>query len=474
MVKPTDGEPSSKLQIRALWAEGPLDTRPDTQLEILACTPDIPQIEQTREVLTRLLQGGYRRPPTADEIEQLTQFVESVQADGAKWEAGIQAAIKVILCSPKFLFRLELDDRPQTPEPYPIDEFQLASRLSYFLWSSMPDDALFTLAEKNQLTPNLEAQVKRMLADPKATELARDFGSQWLQIQRIATVTPDSERFPTFGRRLRAAMLKETELFLESIFREDRSVLDLLDADYTFLNRELANHYGITDTQGNWMGQKQTVPGGEKIKGSEFQRVALQGASRGGILTHASVLTVTSNPTRTSPVKRGRWVLEQLLGSPPPPPPPDVPELEEDQEAITGTTLRERLEQHREDPACANCHAKMDPIGFALENYNAIGAFRKKEGDLEIDTTAVLPDGTAFDGITDLKQILKDRKQQFVRCLTEKMLTYALGRGLEYYDRPTIDQIVAQLEVEGYNSSALITEIAKSDPFRLRRGTKDD
>lgn len=474
MVKPTDGAPSSKLQIRTLWAEGPLDTRPDTQLEILACTPDIPQIEQTREVLTRLLQGGYRRPPTENEIEQLAQFVESVQADGAKWEAGIQEAIKVILCSPKFLFRLELDDRPQTPEPYPIDEFQLASRLSYFLWSSMPDDELFELAKQNQLTVTLETQVKRMLADPKATELARDFGSQWLQIQRIATVTPDSERFPTFGRRLRAAMLKETELFLESIFREDKSVLDLLDADYTFLNQELANHYGITDTQGNWMGQKKTVPGGEKIKGREFQRVALQGASRGGILTHASVLTVTSNPTRTSPVKRGRWVLEQILGSPPPPPPPDVPELEEDHEAITATTLRERLEQHREDPACANCHAKMDPIGFALENYNAIGAFRKKEGELEIDTTAVLPDGTSFDGIADLKQILKDRKQQFVRCLTEKMLTYALGRGLEYYDRPTIDQIVAQLEVKGYRSSALITEIVKSDPFRLRRGTEDN
>lgn len=474
MVKPTDGDLPSKLQIRTLWAEGPLDTRPDTQLEILACTPDIPQIEQTREVLTRLLHGGYRRPPTADEIDQLTQFVESVQADGTKWEAGIQEAIKVILCSPKFLFRLELDDRPQTPEPYPIDEFQLASRLSYFLWSSMPDDELFELAKQNQLTVNLEAQVKRMLADPKAMELARDFGSQWLQIQRIATVTPDPERFPVFGRRLRAAMLKETELFLESIFREDRSVLDLLDADYTFLNQELANHYGITDTQGNWMGQQKTIPGGEAIKGKAFRRVAVQGASRGGILTHASVLTVTSNPTRTSPVKRGRWVLEQILGSPPPPPPPDVPELEEDHEAITGTTLRERLEQHREDPACANCHAKMDPIGFALENYNAIGAFRKKEGELEIDTTAVLPDGTAFDGIADLKQILKDRKQQFVRCLTEKMLTYALGRGLEYYDRPTIDQIVAQLEVEGYRSSALITEIAISDPFRLRRGTEDD
>ena len=474
MVKPTEGELSAKLQIRVLWAEGPLDTRPDTQLEILACTPDIPQVEQTREVLTRLLRRGYRRPPTEGEIEQLVQFVGAIQADGAKWEAGIQQAIKAILCSPKFLFRLELDDRPQSPDPYPIDEFQLASRLSYFLWSSMPDDELFELAAKNQLTDNLEAQVKRMLADPKATELARDFGAQWLQIQRIATVTPDPERFPTFGRRLRAAMLKETELFVESIFREDQSVLDLLDADYTFLNKELANHYGITDTQGNWMGQKKTVPGGEAIKGREFQRVALQGASRGGILTHASVMTVTSNPTRTSPVKRGRWVLEQILGTPPPPPPPDVPELEEDHDAIIGTTLRERLEQHREDPACANCHAKMDPIGFALENYNAIGAFRTKEGELEIDTTAELPDGTAFDGIADLKQILKDRKQQFVRCLTEKMLTYALGRGLEYYDRPTVDRIVAQLESEGYRSSVLITEIVKSDPFRLRRGTQDN
>ncbi len=474
MVKPAVGEPSEKLQIRTLWAEGPLDTRPDTQFKILACTPDIPQAAQTREVLTRLLRRGYRRPPTEAEVEQLAQFVASIQTDGAKWEAGIQQAIKVILCSPKFLFRLELDDRPQRPDPYPIDEFQLASRLSYFLWSSMPDDELFELAAKNQLTVNLEAQVKRMLADPKATELARDFGSQWLQIQRLATVAPDRERFPTFGRRLRAAMLKETELFLESIFREDQNVLDLLDADYTFLNKELANHYGITDTQGNWMGQKKTILGGEEIKGSEFRRVALQGASRGGILTHASILTVTSNPTRTSPVKRGRWVLEQILGSPPPPPPPDVPELEEDHDAITGTTLRERLEQHRADPACANCHAKMDPIGFALENYNAIGAFRTKEGELEIDTTAELPDGTSFDGIADLKQIIKDRKQQFVRCLTEKMLTYALGRGLEYYDRPTVDQIVAQLETEGYRSSVLITEIVKSDPFRLRRGTKDN
>ncbi len=475
MLKPREGEPNAKLQIRTLWAEGPLETRPDSHFEILACTPDISQTEQTREVLTRLLRRGYRRPPTASEVEQLAQFVASVQAEGASWEAGIQAAIKVILCSPKFLFRLELDDRPQGPEPYPIDAFQLASRLSYFLWSSMPDDELLELAERKQLTANLASQVKRMLADPKASELGRNFGTQWLQIQRLTTVAPDLEKFPTFTASLRLAMLKETELFVESIFREDRSLLDLIDADYTFLNQPIANHYGIVDTQGNWWGHENPVPGGEKIKGRAFRRVKLQGTSRGGILSHASVLTVTSNPTRTSPVKRGRWVLEQILGTPPPPPPPDVPELEEEGEVAHGTTLRERLEQHRADPACANCHAKMDPIGFALENFNAIGAFRWKDGELDIDTTAELPDGTVLQhGIIDLKQVVKDRKEQFLRCLTEKLLTYALGRGLEYYDRSTVDRIVAQLEAGGYRSSVMITEIVKSDPFRLRRGTKDN
>ena len=472
MLKPIEGEPHAKLQIRTLWAEGPLDTRPDSHFEILAGTPGISQAEQTREVLTRLLRRGYRRPPTENEVEQLTQFVASVQTDGAVWEASIQEAIKVILCSPKFLFRLELDDHPQISDPYPIDEFQLASRLSYFLWSSMPDDELLELAERKQLTANLESQVKRMLANPKASELVRNFGTQWLQIQRLTTAAPDLEQFPTFTGALRAAMLQETELFLESIFREDRSVLDLIDADYTFLNQTLANHYGITDTQGNWRGQKNIIPGGEAIKGRSFRRVKLQSASRGGILSHASVLTVTSNPTRTSPVKRGRWVLEQILGTPPPPPPPDVPELEEEADVVRGSTLRERLEQHRADPACANCHAKMDPIGFALENYNAIGAFRYKDGELNIDTTAELPDGTILHGVADLKQVVKDRKQQFLRCLTEKMLTYALGRGLEYYDRSTVDRILAQLEAGGYRSSVMITEIVKSDAFRLQRGTK--
>ena len=474
MLKPIEGELQAKLQIRTLWSEGPLETRPDSHFEILACTPEIPQAEQTREVLTRLLRRGYRRPPTKNEVEQLAQFVGSVQAGGASWEVGVQEAIKVILCSPKFLFRLELDDRPQTSDPYPIDEFQLASRLSYFLWSSMPDDELLELAERKQLTANLESQVKRMLADPKASELGRNFGTQWLQIQRLTTAAPDLEQFPYFTGSLRLAMLKETELFVESIFREDRSVLELIDADYTFLNQTLANHYGIMDTQGNWRGQKNVIPGGEAIKGRSFRRVKIQGNSRGGVLSHASVLTVTSNPTRTSPVKRGRWVLEQILGTPPPPPPPDVPELEEEGETVHATTLRERLEQHRADPACANCHAKMDPIGFALENYNAIGAFRWKDGELSIDPTAELPDGTVLSGIADLKQVVKDRKGQFLRCLTEKMLTYALGRGLEYYDRSTVDRIVAELETEGHRSSVMITEIVKSDPFRLRRGTKDN
>ncbi len=465
MVKPENGTPQAKLQIRAITSLGPLETRPKSHLEILACTPDISQTEQTREVLTRLLRKAYRRPPSDQEIDQLVQFVESTQAGGARWEEGIQQAIKVILCSPKFLFRLELDDRSQTEEPQPIDEFHLASRLSYFLWSSIPDDELLDLAEKNQLTASLEAQVKRMLADPKATELATNFGSQWLQIQRLETATPDIERFPTFNSKLRADMLKETELFLESIFREDRSILELLSADYTFLNQRLSGHYEI------WKDEQ-----GEPIKGNTFRRVALNNENnyfkRGGILTQASILTVTSNPKRTSPVKRGRWVLEQILGTPPPPPPPDVPELEEEHDAIAGTTLRERLEQHRDDPGCANCHAKMDPIGFAMENYDAIGKYRTKDGEQEIDTAGQLPDGTSFENILDLKQILINRKSQFARCLTEKMLIYALGRGLEYYDRPTIDRIVTALETNDYKFSVLITEIVKSDPFRLRRGTK--
>ena len=469
MVTPENGASSTRLQIRHLWSEGPLDTRPATQLKILACSPSISKAEQTREVLSRLLRHGYRRPPSQQEIERMANFVESIQNSGQKWEAAIQQAIKAMLCSPKFLFRLELDDHPKSPVPRPVDEFHLASRLSYFLWSTMPDEELLNLAENNQLTSNLESQVKRMLANPKVLELVRNFGFQWLQIQRLMTMAPDLNQFPTFNSKLRLAMLKETELFLVSIVNQDRSVLDLLDADYTFLNQSLANHYGIKDTKGNWIGQPIKISGGKPIKGSEFRRVELQGSSRGGILTQASVLTVTSNPTRTSPVKRGRWVLEQILGTPPPPPPPDVPELEEDHETIIGNTLRQRLEQHRQDPACANCHAKMDTIGFALENYNAIGAYRHQDGEFKIDASGQFLDGTSFDGIAGLKKIMMERKTQFVYCLTEEILTYALGRELVYYDRPTVEYIVNNLETENHQFSALINAIVKSNPFRFRR-----
>jgi hypothetical protein len=331
----------------------------------------------------------------------------------------------------------------------------------------MPDDELFELAGKKQLTANLEAQVRRMLKDPKAKALTENFALQWLQLRRLQTYAPDPKVFPSFTDRLRAAMLKETELFFEAIVAEDRSILDLLDADFTFLNERLARHYGIIDTNGTRAGRE---PSGQPIRGEQFVRVRLADGERGGLLTQASVLTVTSNPTRTSPVKRGRWVLEQILGTPPPPPPPDVPELEEDEKAVLSGSLRQRLEQHRANPSCANCHARMDPLGFAFENYDAVGAFRARDGEFPIDPSGTLPDGKSFKGPAELKAVLKEKKGLFARCLAEKMLTYALGRGLEYYDKPTIDRITAALAKDDYRFSTLAVEIAKSDPFRLRRG----
>jgi hypothetical protein len=471
LVKPPAGEEPAQLFIEHIWSEGPLETRPASQVKILACTPGKTPAEQTVEVLTRFLRRAYRRPPTPEELARLVKLVESVQASGEKWEAGIQQAIQATLCSPKFLFRVELDDRPQSSETQPLDEFQLASRLSYFLWSSMPDDELLDLAAKKELAANLSAQVRRMLADPKSAALVDNFALQWLQIKRLKSTSPDTTLFPQFDEALRSAMLRESVLFFDSVMREDRSILELVDADYTFLNEPLARLYGIVDTHGNLQGQKVERPGGQPIRGEDFQRVSLQGRSRGGLLTQASVLTVTSNPTRTSPVKRGRWVLEQILGAPPPPPPPNVPELAEDKQSAAGGTLRERMEIHRKNPSCANCHAKMDPIGFALENYNGIGEFRVKDGTFDIDPSGEFADGTKVKGPEELKTLIRAKKELFARCLAEKMLIYALGRGLEYYDRPTVDKIVAALAVGDYKFSVLITEIVNSEPFRLRRGS---
>lgn len=460
------------LHIENFNLEGPLDTRPASHRALLACSPDKSRPDQTREVLTRFVSRAYRRPATKDEIERLVIMTTLAQDDGLSWEAAIQRAFMAVLVSPKFLFRLELDDRPDSVEPHPLDEYQLASRLSYFVWSTMPDDELSQLAARGELTRNLDVQVRRMLKDPRSKALVDNFAMQWLQLKRLKTIAPDPKRFPTFNEDLRNAMAKETELFFDAVIREDRSVLDLVDSDFTFLNQTLARHYGIADTMGNWAGQKVEHPGGKPIQ-REFVRVSLPHKLRGGLLTQASILTVTSNPTRTSPVKRGRWILEQILGAPPPPPPPNVPELAEGEKAQLTGSLRQRMEQHRANPACANCHAKMDPIGFAFENYDAIGAFRTKDGEFPIETSGVLPDGKPVQGPADLKSILMEKRAMFTRCLTEKLMIYALGRGLEYYDRRPVMQIQETLAKSDYKFSVLVSEIVKSDPFRLRRGKED-
>jgi hypothetical protein len=451
--------------------EGPLDMVPPSHKRLLACSAEASQPDQAREILQRFISRAYRRPATTAEVDRLVAVVTRSLAEGVSWEVSMQRAMLTTLVSPKFLFRLELDDRPESPDSRPLDEFQLASRISYFLWSSMPDEELLALASKGELTPNLDAQVRRMLADPKSNSLIDNFAMQWLQLKRLKTVTPDPNLFPTFNEPLRAAMLKETELFFEAMIREDRSIVDLVAADFTYLNGPLAQHYGLAHllsqpTEEANRGRRRGGPN------RDFERVTLPDGLRGGLLTQASILTVTSNPTRTSPVKRGRWILEQILGAPPPPPPPNVPELAEGDKAQLTGSLRQRMEQHRANPACANCHAKMDPLGFAFENYNAIGGFREKDGEFPIEAGGMLPGGKAFQGPVELKSILKEQRVKVGRNLTEKLMIYGLGRGLEYYDRRSVQKIQEELEKNDYKFSRLAVEIVKSDPFRLRRGTE--
>jgi hypothetical protein len=475
--KDNEGKTERAFMLESLQLEGPMDTRPPSHRKIMAYKDGLKPREAAREILTRFATKAYRRPVTNDEVERLLKFVDRAEQNKERWEAGVQIALQAVLCSPKFLFRVELDNRPDSKDAHPIDDYQLASRLSYFLWSTMPDDELFALAAKKQLHQNLEPQVKRMLKDPKAYALVENFAMQWLQLRILKNVAPDSKLFPDFDEPLRNSMAKETELFLDAIMREDRSILEIIDSNFTYMNERLARHYGIADTNGNRLYQKAITKPGESFQrkfgrggksSDDFKRVTFADDERGGILTHASILAVTSNPTRTSPVKRGRWVLEQILGTPPPPPPPNVPELE--QEGQLKGSLRERMEQHRKNVSCANCHARMDPIGFAFENYSAIGKFRTKDGDFPIDPAGVLPGGQSFKGPKELKQILMGKKDLFSRALTEKMLTYGIGRGTEYYDKPAIDQIVASLAKNDFRLSHLMVEITKSDPFRMRRG----
>ncbi|MFN4259680.1 MAG: DUF1592 domain-containing protein [Gemmataceae bacterium] len=408
-----------------------------------------------RAILEHFASRAYRRPATPEEVARLIGFVKLAERNGDSFERGIQLAVQATLVSPHFLFRVELDSRSQGQKDVePVGDFALASRLSYFLWSSMPDEELFGLARAGKLRqPDvLAAQARRLLRDPKAKALADNFASQWLQTRNLQTLAIDRGQFRAFDEPLRAAMAQEVELFFNAVVQEDRSLRDFLQADFTFVNERLARHYGL--------------PG---IKGPEFQRVRLQGPERGGVLTMAGVLAVTSNPTRTSPVKRGKWILENILGTPPPPPDPDAGELDNDEQAILSGTLKQRLEKHRANPGCATCHQRMDPLGFALENFDAIGAWRTKDGPFEVDASGTLPDGREVNGPADLRAVLLDQQELFARCVAEKMLTYALGRGTESPDQCALDDIVKALQKNDYRFSSLIVAIVTSDPFRLRK-----
>ena len=382
------------------------------------------------------------------------RFFEDGRADGG-FDAGIEFALERLLVSPAFLFRVEENPDPGAETAiHRISDVELASRLSFFLWSSIPDDALLAEAERGTLGDPmvLERHVRRMIADPRSRALVDNFVGQWLAVRNMRDVVPDSELFPEFDENLREAFQRETELFMHSLLREDRSVVDALDANYTFVNERLARHYRIPNVYGN-----------------QFRRVTLATEERGGLLGHGSILTVTSYPNRTSPVLRGKWLLENFLGTPPPAPPPDIPALPDNNRTRTPTSVRERLEAHRQNAACAVCHARMDPLGFALENYDAIGAWRTMDARNPVDASASLPDGTTFQGPAGLRALLLSRTDQFVQTVVEKLLTYALGRGLEYYDAPIVRQITRAAADGEYRWSTVILEIVKSVPFQMRR-----
>ena len=406
------------------------------------------------EILSTLARRAYRRQPTEEDIATLLGFYDSGASRGG-FDAGIESALRVILTSPKFLFRDEPDPEGAAPGSlYALDDAALASRLAFFLWSAPPDDALLDLAAQGKLGEQriFDEQVARMLADPRSSALVENFAGQWLFLRNLQSARPDVEEFPDFDDNLRQAMRRETELLFEHIMRDDRSVTELLTADYTFVNDRLAKHYGIAN-----------------VYGSHFRQVPVTDEARRGLLGHASILTVTSYPNRTSPVLRGKWVLENVLGTPPPPPLPDVPALEENEAGRVARTLRERLEEHRASPVCATCHDVMDPIGLGLENFDAVGKWRTREPGGEIDAHGQLADGTSIDGAAALREALSAKPEQFARVFTEKLLTYALGRGLEAYDMPTVRRIVREAKGDDYSFSALVKGVAASVPFRMRR-----
>jgi hypothetical protein len=436
----------------------PVDETPSRR-RIFVCRPAVgdtgDEARCARQIFSTLARRAYRRPVTERDLGVLLGFYEEGLASGG-FEVGIELGLRRLLASPEFLFRIERDPADVEPgAPYRISDVELASRLSFFLWSSIPDEELLEVAIDGTLhQPEvLEAQARRMLADGRAGALVDNFAGQWLYLRNVRALTPDEDRFPDFGEALRRAFQRETELFFESILREDRGVLEFLTADYTFVNERLARHYGVPN-----------------IYGSHFRRINLPDDTRRGLLGHGSILAATAYPTRTSPVRRGKWVLENLLGTPPPQPPPNVPALEATTGAGGTMSMREAMEQHRRNPVCASCHRVMDPPGFALEQFDAVGRFRtRSESNTPIDASGMLPDGTAFEGVAGLREALLNRPNLFVTTLTERLLTYALGRGVEYYDAPAIRAITRAGARDGYRFSSLILGIIESPPFQMRR-----
>ena len=450
------GEPAlSEFNIAGpLKISGPGDS--PSRRKILICTPEssADELPCARNILGSLTRRAYRRSVSVEDIDPLIGLYHAGREQGSFID-GLTRAIQGILVSPGFLFRMERDpDGIPADTLYTISDLDLASRLSFFLWSSIPDDELLDLAEQGSLSePDvLESQVRRMMADSRVNSLAENFAAQWLYLRNLNSHRPDNRLFPDFDQELRVAMQNETTLLLENMIRNDRPVMELLDADYTYLNQRLANHYGIAN-----------------VYGSHFRKVSLKDENRRGLLAHGSILTITSRPNRTSPVLRGKWVLDNLLGSPPPAPPPNVPALNERPSSDRPLTLRERMEQHRNNPVCASCHAQMEPFGFALDNFDAVGNWRLDDNGALINAKVELQDGTRFEGPEGVRKVLLERKQVFTLNLTEKLLIYALGRSVLPTDQPTIRKIQRHAESSNYSWSSIILGIINSTPFQMRR-----
>ncbi len=455
-----DRHPRIQTAVYSLSVNGPYDPKGSgttpSRRRILTCTPASSGEEEpcAKRILGTLMRRAWRRPVTDADLQAPLQFYREGRAEGGH-ENGIEMALRAVLVSPEFLFRVEEDPRGAAPgSAYRLSDLELATRLSFFLWSSIPDDELLDAAIQGRLRSPavLERQVRRMLADARSGSLVTNFAGQWLYLRNLDAAHPDMRIFPDFDDNLRQAFRQETEMFFESIVREDRSVLDLLRADYTFLNERLAKHYGVPN-----------------IYGSRFRRVEFADGSRGGLLRQGSILTVTSYATRTSPVIRGKWILSNILGVPPPPPPASVPPLKERSGPSAVRSMRERMAEHRDNPACSGCHQLMDPVGFSLENYDAVGRWRASEDGKPVDASGGLPDGSKFEGVAGLEKALLARPEVFAGTLTEKLLTYAVGRGVEAYDAPAVRGVVRGARVKDFKFSSFILGIVNSTPFQMRR-----